>query len=324
MKTKAITVGTIGILCLAWLAGTNCTCSAQTGSGTTNPPLGITGTPVRSGQFQIAEGKGWNGFKLGARREELIKALGQPDSDSDNRWMKWEQAHVHCLVDDAHGAFELRFDEGFPGLTTAGIRIGSPLEDALAAYGEPSSRENVGSAKKLLWSSKGILIWFHEDRAAQIVVFPNSVQTGSGAANPLVGTMGRPARSGQYQITEGKGWNGLKLGATREELIKALGQPDSDSDNRWMRWEQAHVHCLVDEAHGAFELRFDEGFPGLTTEGIRIGSPLKDALAAYGEPSSQENAGSAKKLVWTSKGILVWFHEDRASQIVVFQKTEQN
>ncbi len=126
------------------------------------------------------------------------------------------------------------------------------------------------------------------------------------------------------QIAEGKGWNGFKLGATRAELIKALGQPDSDSDDHWMKWKQAHVHCLVDDARGAFELRFDEGFPGLTTAGIGIGSPLKDALAAYGEPGSQENVGSAKKLLWTSKGILIWFHEDRAAQIVVFQKTEQN
>jgi hypothetical protein len=126
------------------------------------------------------------------------------------------------------------------------------------------------------------------------------------------------------QIAEGKGWNGFKLGATRAELIQALGQPDSDSDNRWMKWKQAHVHCLVDDASGAFELRFDEGFPGLTTEGIGFGSPLKDAMAAYGEPSSQENVGSAKKLIWISKGILIWFHEDRAAQIVVFQKTEQH
>jgi hypothetical protein len=74
----------------------------------------------------------------------------------------------------------------------------------------------------------------------------------------------------------------------------------------------------------AFELRFDEGFPGLTAAGIGIGSPLKDALAAYGEPSSQQNVGSAKKLLWVSKGILIWFHEDRAAQIVVFQKTEQD
>jgi tRNA A-37 threonylcarbamoyl transferase component Bud32 len=124
-------------------------------------------------------------------------------------------------------------------------------------------------------------------------------------------------------IVEGKGWGGFNVGATREELIKALGQPDSDSDNRWMKWKQIHVHCLVDDAQGAFELRFDEGFPGLTTAGIRIGSPLKDALAAYGEPSSQENVGSAKKLLWISKGILIWFHEDRAAQIVVFQKPDQ-
>ncbi len=127
----------------------------------------------------IVEGKGWGGFNVGATREELIKALGQPDNDSDNHWMKWDQIHVDCLVDDARGAFELRFDEGFPGLTTAGIGIGSHLKDALAAYGEPSSQKNVGSAKKALWFSKGILIWFHEDRAAQIVVFPKTEQQSS-------------------------------------------------------------------------------------------------------------------------------------------------
>jgi hypothetical protein len=125
-------------------------------------------------------------------------------------------------------------------------------------------------------------------------------------------------------IVEGHGWNGFKLGATCAELIQDLGQPDNAPDNRWMKWERAHVDCLVDEARGAFELRFDEGFPGLTVAGIRIGSSLKDTLASYGEPSSQENAEGGKKLIWTSKGILIWFHEDRVSQIVVFQKTEQN
>ena len=125
-------------------------------------------------------------------------------------------------------------------------------------------------------------------------------------------------------IVEGKGWGGFNVGATREELIQALGQPDSDSDNHWMKWERTHVHCLVDDARGAIELRFDEGFPGLTTAGIGIGSPLKDALAAYGEPSLQKNVGSAKELLWSSKGILIWFHEDRAAQIIVFQKTEQH
>ena len=184
MKTKAITVRTIGILCLAWTAGTGCTSSAQTASGAANPLVGTTGTPARLGQYEIAEGKGWNGFKVGATRAELIQALGQPDSDSDNRWMKWKQTHVHCLVDAARGAFELRFDEGFPGLTTAGIGIGSPLKDALAAYGEPSSQKNDGSAKKLLWDSKGILIWFHEDRATQIVVFSENRTTLKKGRNP--------------------------------------------------------------------------------------------------------------------------------------------
>jgi predicted Ser/Thr protein kinase len=142
-----------------------------------------------------------------------------------------------------------------------------------------------------------------------------------------IGLTASPAATwiaGGRVIVEGRGCGGFHVGATRAELIQALGQPDSDSDNRWMKWNQAHVNCLIDAASGAFELRFDEGFPGATTAGIGLGSPLQDALAAYGEPDSQKNAGGMKKLLWSSKGILIWFHEDRASQIVVFQKTQQH
>lgn len=110
-------------------------------------------------------------FLLMAMNRFLAKDLGQPDANSDKRWLKWRKHFVHCLIDDAQGAFELRFDEGFEGSTTSGIKIGSPLKAALAAYGEPSSLKDNGVGKKLIWSSKGILIWFSGDKATQIVVF---------------------------------------------------------------------------------------------------------------------------------------------------------
>jgi len=168
--------------------------------------------------------------------------------------------------------------------------------------------------------TRAFFIPFGRDQQAKYLVVVFAAKADSkGAATPPPSPAG-PAEG--RVIVEGKGWGGFNVGATREELMAALGQPDSDSDHHWMKWKQAHVNCLVDDSGGASELRFDEGFAGLTAANIGIGSPLKDALAAYSEPSSQEDHGSAKKLLWNAKGILIWFHEDRAAQIVVFQKIE--
>ena len=141
----------------------------------TKPPSGIAKPPSHPGQNKIVEGEGWRGFRVGATREELIKDLGKPDNDPNDRWLQWKKKYsIHCLIDDGRGAFELRFDNGFKGETTAGIEIGSTLKKALAVYGEPTTQEDRGGAKKLIWSSKGILIWFSGDKVNQIVVFPKN------------------------------------------------------------------------------------------------------------------------------------------------------
>lgn len=125
----------------------------------------------------IVEGVGWRSFKIGATHDELIKALGMPIQLWGENWLQWKwmtkQGLIHCLIDDNRGAFELRFDEGFKGRTSAGIGTGASLKKALAAYGEPSSRvdKEEEKTKKLVWSSKGILIWFRGNKAAEIVVF---------------------------------------------------------------------------------------------------------------------------------------------------------
>lgn len=125
----------------------------------------------------IVEGVGWRSFKVGATRDELIEALGMPIELWGENWLQWKwmtkQGLIHCLIDNNRGAFELRFDEGFKGRTTAGIGPGTSLKKALAAYGEPSSRvdKEKEAAKKLVWSSKGILIWSRGNKVTQIVVF---------------------------------------------------------------------------------------------------------------------------------------------------------
>ncbi len=121
----------------------------------------------------IIEGVGWKTFCIGATKEELIKAFGKPDSDTNDELLQWRKKYgIHCLIDDTRGAYQLRFDTGFKGKTTAGIEIGSSLKQAIEAYGEPDSTvvQNI-NAKKLEWSSKGLFIWFHNEKAAQIVVF---------------------------------------------------------------------------------------------------------------------------------------------------------
>jgi len=121
-------------------------------------------------------------------------------------------------------------------------------------------------------------------------------------------------------IHEGIGWKGFHVGATRQELIKFLGRPDSPDDTRWLQWRQRHhMHCLIDSVRGAFELRFDQGCPLRLKNGVQIGTPEREVRAEYGIPTSTVERGHAKKLIYGKKGILFWFAQGKVNQIVVFQ-----
>jgi hypothetical protein len=121
----------------------------------------------------IVEGVGWRLFRVGATRAELISALGIPDNDPSSDWLQWRRRyHIHCLVDDSRGAFELRFDRGFPGRLTSGVMIGSLEEGLLSAYGKPDHlTDNGGGERKYEFSTKGVLFWTKNGRVSQIVVF---------------------------------------------------------------------------------------------------------------------------------------------------------
>ena len=67
------------------------------------------------------------------------------------------------------------------------------------------------------------------------------------------------------------------------------------------------------------ELRFDRTFHGVTQAGIGFGMSEKAVRAAYGDPEYITKQGSGTKYEWTSKGLLIWFANDRVNQIVVFQ-----
>ncbi len=122
------------------------------------------------------------------------------------------------------------------------------------------------------------------------------------------------------KITEGVGYGPFRVGATREELIRSLGQPDPGSTKRWVQWKRKHsIHCLIDEGRGAFELRFDRGFKQPLASGIRIGSSVKDVRKRYAEPDHVTEKGAAVKLVYSKKGVLFWTDKGEVIQMVIFK-----
>ena len=119
----------------------------------------------------IEEGRGWKGFRVGATRKELVAFMGKPDNPGETRYLKWKLKNMNCLIDDARGAFELRFNRGCQQILKNGIRIGTSMKEVESQYGKPTSTENRGKAKKFIYSQKGILFWFYNNNVRQIVVF---------------------------------------------------------------------------------------------------------------------------------------------------------
>ena len=122
-------------------------------------------------QQTIQEGVGWDRFIVGAPMNSLIDALGFPDKSSYGRLMRWDKAGLNCLLDDKNEATELRFEKRFKGITASGVKFGMPAESVRKIYGDAGTMEWRGGGMKLIWPSRGILIWFHDNTVYQIVIF---------------------------------------------------------------------------------------------------------------------------------------------------------
>ena len=106
---------------------------------------------------------------------------------------------------------------------------------------------------------------------------------------------------------EGVGWESFRVGATREELIKAYGDPEPNPGNPWVRWtSKHHVDCIFGQDGRAVEVRFNEGFNWPLTSGVKIGSSEKEVLSAYGVPDSVVQQPQAKMFVYNKRGVLMW------------------
>jgi len=119
----------------------------------------------------IQEGVGWDHFIVGANMNSLIDALGFPDKSSYGRLMRWDKVGLNCLLNDKDEAIELRFEKRFKGVTGSGVKFGMSADKVRKIYGDAGPMEWRDGGMKLIWPSRGILIWFHDNSVYQIVIF---------------------------------------------------------------------------------------------------------------------------------------------------------
>jgi len=135
--------------------------------------LSLTAAPVVAGDAPhvIKEGVGWDRFSVGENANHLMDVLGHPDKHSQGRMMKWTKEGLNCLLDDKNQALELRFEKKFHGATESGVTFGMPSEQVRKIYGDATKLDWRGGGMKLIWPSRGVLIWFHDNKVYQIVIF---------------------------------------------------------------------------------------------------------------------------------------------------------
>jgi hypothetical protein len=119
----------------------------------------------------IQEGVGWDQFTVGTNANNLTRVLGFPDKHSQGRMMKWNKIGINCLLNDKNDAVEMRFYKNFKGATAAGVTFGMPADQVRKIYGDAGTLDWRGGGMKLIWPSRGVLIWFHKNKVFQIVVF---------------------------------------------------------------------------------------------------------------------------------------------------------
>ncbi len=126
--------------------------------------------------------------------------------------------------------------------------------------------------------------------------------------------------SNSQVVVVGVGWKSFRLGATREELIEAYGDPDPNPGNPWMRWtSRYHVDCILGQDGHAVEVRFNEGFGLPLTSGVKIGSSEKEVLSAYGVPDRVLQQPQAKMFVYEKRGVLMWVLDDKVLDFTVMK-----
>jgi len=101
-------------------------------------------------------------------------------------------------------------------------------------------------------------------------------------------------------------------------LIEALAPVVAGQGYGCLRGEKIDcIDAIVGPDGLCREIRFNTGFSGATTKGLRIGSTLQEARNAYGTPRDTGKKGMLATLGWPELGIQVWARHDRIVQIIV-------
>jgi hypothetical protein len=287
----------------------------------------------------VVEGVGWGAFRVGVTREELAKAVGEPEPNHEpnNPWIPWlSRYHVDCLFSESHSATAIQFNEGFEYPLTSGIKIGSFEKDVIAAYGKPELVVPKGPAKQFRYFTRGVFMYIMDGKVSSFMVI-KPVKSDTQAINILENPNAKTGESkGQISVSpkaenaaivvEGVGWGAFHVGAIRAELVEAIGPPEpkTDPNIQWVKWTKFHIACLFDEQRGAFEVRFNEGFELPLKSGVKIGSSEKEVLLAYGAPDRVVSQAQSKMLEYGNRGVLMWIIDGKVANFTVFKPYKTN
>jgi len=172
--------------------------------------LTLLGQPsLRSGgvaaitKAKIHPGRGLDVIHVGDTIDAVTKAFGEPWERTDQKhlvWLDYRRPYSMDFLVDARTqrVTEIRFNKGFAGALANGLKIGSSLDDVLAAsggafktvdatrdethgckhgrnrvlYRQRGSRLGAVTAYKFVDGGQGVLFWFDRgEKVTQIVVF---------------------------------------------------------------------------------------------------------------------------------------------------------
>ena len=139
----------------------------------------------------------------------------------------------------------------------------------------------------------------------------------------FVAAVAAAAQPAQKIIHEGVGWERFSVGTDANTLIDVFGFPDKHSQGRMMRWDKAGLNCLLNDRNEAIELRFEKPSKAVTAGGVTFGMSADQVRKIYGNAGRLDWRGGGMKLIWPSHGILIWFHDNKVYQIVIFKPQSQ-